>query len=486
MPELRIYSGDRETRISFADTPMLVELLREHGFPLRTPCGGRGVCGGCRVEASGSLEPEPVDGACLACRTRLTGNAVVRLPEWKPMKNIALAGSLPVFELDPLPGRLGLAVDLGTTTIAVQLVDLISGHPMASVAEANPQGLVSDNVIGRIEAAMAGKADGLRKTALAAIGRLKAEACSNVGVPVSEVDSTVITGNTAMLTLLTGRDPSPLSRAPFQADHLFGEWTEDGRLYLPPCAGAFVGADFICALLASGICEREETALLVDIGTNGEVALWHENRLYCCATAAGPAFEGGGISRGLGSVPGAIDTVRVTGSGLEWTTIGDEPASGICGTGLVDAAAALLHLEILDETGALEEETVQIAPSISLTRWDIRMLQLAKGALAAGIETLCESVGINPGTAARFCIAGGFGSHLNAQSASAIGLIPEAYADSAEALGNAALTGAMMLLLAKGFEKRAENIARGAHLVSLAGNRVFADRFADCMMFAPR
>ncbi len=486
MPELKVLGAGGARTLRFTGTPLLSVLLRENGFALRTPCGGRGICGRCAVEASGSLSPAPEGGRCLACRTRLTGDASVRLPEQKALQNIALAGPMPPFDPDPLPGRLGLAVDVGTTTLAVQLADLRSGKLLRAAAEGNPQGLVSDNVIGRIEAAMAGRGAELKQLALDAIGRLKAEACQAAGAAPEEVDRTVVTGNTTMLYLLTGRDPVSLSRAPFAADHLFGEWTEGGSVYLPPCAGAFVGADITCALLASGICEKEETALLIDIGTNGEIALWRENRLYCCATAAGPAFEGGGILKGLGSVPGAIDTVGVRDGSLAWTTIGDELAVGICGSGLIDAAAALLRLGRLDETGALDGEELEIAPSVPLTRQDIRKLQLAKGAVAAGIETLCGTVGVRFGEIRRFCIAGGFGSHLNAASAAAIGLIPEALAHRAETLGNTALAGAAMLLLRKGFHGQAERIAREAELVPLSGSAAFAESFVDCMMFSPR
>jgi uncharacterized 2Fe-2S/4Fe-4S cluster protein (DUF4445 family) len=234
------------------------------------------------------------------------------------------------------------------------------------------------------------------------------------------------------------------------------------------------------------MCGLQETVLLADIGTNGEIALWHEGKLHCCATAAGPAFEGGGIRSGTGSVPGAIDTVWADKGKLLYTTIADAPPQGICGSGLIDAAAALLEIGILEESGALSADKVDIAPGVALTQGDIRQLQLAKGAVSAGIETLCASVGIHPRDVQRFYIAGGFGSHLNARNAAHIGLIPDALAEKTVALGNAALAGAMMLLLNRGFFPEICRIAGMAHILTLSGNAMFAESFVEGMMFELR
>lgn len=483
MPELKVISGAGERLISFSGEPLLMALLRENGFALQSPCGGKSICGRCAVRASGSLRPAPRDGRCLACQTQVTGDTTVWLGESTELENIALAGALPSFAPDPLPGRYGLAVDIGTTTLALQLLDLRSGALLANASGTNPQRQIADNVIGRIGAAMSGQGSALQSLVHRAIDHLKEEACLKAGISPAMIDRTVITGNTTMLYLYTGRNPACLSRAPFEADHLFGEWVEEGSVYLPPCIGAFLGADLVCALLSSGMCGLKETVLLADIGTNGEIALWHEGVLFCCATAAGPAFEGGGIRSGMGSVPGAIDSVWVDKGGLRFTTIADAPPRGICGSGLIDAAAALLETGRLEESGALVGDEVEIAPEVTLTQTDIRQLQLAKGAVEAGIETLCASVGIHPRDIQRFYIAGGFGSHLNAQNAALIGLIPDALAEKAEALGNAALAGAMMLLLNQGFFPEIRAIADMAHILTLSGNAKFAESFVEGMMF---
>ena len=179
-----------------------------------------------------------------------------------------------------------------------------------------------------------------------------ADACAQAGVP--GVDAAVVAGNTAMLTLLSGRDPRALATAPFITDCLFGLEQPLGGIpaYLPPCAAAFMGADLTCAALATGLCEQPETTLLMDIGTNGELMLWHAGRLYAASAAAGPAFEGGEISQGLGGVVGAIDRVWAENGTLGVRVIGGKRATGVCGSGLMDAVAALLTLGRIDPSGA--------------------------------------------------------------------------------------------------------------------------------------
>lgn len=295
----------------------------------------------------------------------------------------------------------------------------------------------------------------------------------------------VVTGNTTMLYLLTGRSPACLSCAPFRADTLFGAWhTLWGRAaYLPRCMDAFVGADITCAVLASGMCQREETALLMDIGTNGEIALWHGGKLYVTSTAAGPAFEGAGISCGCGSITGAIDGVWVEKGQLCASTVDHAPAVGICGSGIVDAVAALLSLNLIDETGAMETKSVEIYGGIALTDQDIRNVQLSKGAIAAGARTMLDTLGIHEEQVSKLYIAGGFGSHLRLESAARIGLIAHTWVNRTEILGNAALAGATQILLQPQEREQAEKLAAKAETVALGGNPLFAQHYMECMLF---
>ena len=483
MNKLIVHLGDARQVISFEGAPFLAALLREHGFAVSTPCGGAGVCNRCGVAASGGLQPSPLSGRVLACKTRLTGNAEVWLQAPDDYQNIALANQLPIMDLKPLSQEPGLAVDIGTTTLAVMLTDH-TGQVMATAAAANPQSAFSDNVIGRISVALQGQGNTLNQSIISAIDALRAQACQIVGIHASAIAYTVITGNTAMLYFYLNHHPGTLSVAPFQADHLFGEWI-DNSLYLPHCISAFLGADLLMAILASGMCERKETALLADIGTNGEIALWHQGRLLCTASAAGPAFEGGGISQGMGSVSGAIDTVRIHGEDLVVTTISGAPARGICGSGLIDTAAALLKLGRMDETGWLAGTIEPLTHEVHINQKDVRQLQLAKGAVAAAIGTLCHEAGISFQEISRFYLAGGFGTHMNKHSAAEIGLIPKALTDRTVSLGNAALTGAAMLLLNGDLIDRSRQLAQQAKTISLNGNVIFTEQFTQRMLFEP-
>ena len=471
------------------DPPMaLSTLLNEAGFAVTQPCGGRGTCGKCAVLVDGVVSvPTAAELRCktrLACQVVLLGDAEVTLPNHLPMEQIQGGKQLDFQPKKPMEGQYGAAVDIGTTTIALQLYDLSSGSCIGAASMLNPQTSFAADVIGRIDAALHGKANALQKQVTNAITTLLAAACSQGSVAVSDVASMVITGNTTMLYLLTGKDPSALSRAPFLADCFFGTEIDalNAKCYLPRCLHAFVGADTTCALLACGMTKRSETALLCDIGTNGEMALWHQGRLYIASTAAGPAFEGAGISCGCASVLGAIDRVTVVNGNLHCHTIGNQPAVGICGSGLLDAVASLLDTEQMDETGYLEEE-VNLTENVTLTQADIRAVQLAKAATYAGIMSLLSAADCDITKVEKLYIAGGFGSHLDLRSAVRIGLIPAELASRVEIIGNAALDGAAMLLMDTTNREQIAAFEGCTEHVRLDGNPDFADLYVEAMLF---
>ena len=307
-------------------------------------------------------------------------------------------------------------------------------------------------------------------------------------ISTGEIDSVVITGNTAMLSILVNESVEPFSHAPFVANRLFGETvcardvglgclSAEASVYFPPCISAFVGADLTCAVMATELYNKQ-TAMLIDIGTNGEIALFSGGQLAASSMAAGPAFEGVGISCGMRGELGAIDRVSVCNGGFDAHVIGDVKAIGICGSGLVDAVAALLELGTLDESGYLEGGTVEIVEGVNLTQKDIRMLQLAKAAVCAGAGVIAEGKAIP-----RVYIAGGFGSYLDRKNASRIGLLPAELSTVAITVGNAALDGASMLLLDPDAREVAEALARGAKNVNLSESSAFSDMYASSMIF---
>ena len=470
------------------------------------PCGGHGKCGKCKVIARGALSPlseeekrllteeEIAGGIRLACRTYVLGDSSVFTEIAKPEDNnrILCDGALPEIALDPSFTKYGVAIDIGTTTLASVLYNK-EGAALAYATALNPQSTFGADVISRIEASLGGQAEPLAKSIRQGIDALISTLSEKAGISPQEIDGLVITGNTVMLYLLTGSSPLSLSRAPFEADRLFGETLTaqalgfssllpETEIYLPPCISAFVGADTTCALLATEICNKKDTLMLADIGTNGEMALWHNGKLTVCSTAAGPAFEGVGISMGMRAASGAIDKVSVKDGELCIHTVDNAPPCGICGSGLIDAVSALLELEELEDSGYLEEDPYPLAPPVHLTGKDIRMVQLAKSAICAGIETLLDSEGLSASDVTALYVAGGFGTYLDRDSARKTGLLPAALTECLQAIGNAALGGASLLLLNRS-RAQCERIIDGVTVLELSSNPVFSESYMMGMIF---
>ena len=469
------------------------------------PGGGHGKCGKCKVIAKGDLSrlteeelhlltSEEIErGVRLSCLTCAVGDCEVMTVAHKEKSQIVTDGELPELKIKPTFNKYGIAIDIGTTTLAARLYDK-SGELLGSKSRINPQQEWGADVISRIEAALDGKAADLAKAIREALNGLISELSDIAKISSREIDGIVITGNTVMLSLLTEQSVEPFSHAPFETERLFGETIRANELefshvtpstpvYIPPCISAFVGADTTCAILATELCDGD-TAMMADIGTNGEMALWHSGRLTVCSTAAGPAFEGVGISMGMRGADGAIDKVGIEDGELKAHVIGDGIPTGICGSGLVDAVACMLDLEIVDESGYLEDDEFIIQAPVCLTPKDIRMLQLAKSAICAGIVTLIDSECLTASDISTLCIAGGFGNYLNKESAAKIGLLPSELAQNSRAVGNAALSGAAMILLNNEIKQRVEEIARSANTLDLSTNPVFSEQYMSGMMLS--
>jgi len=482
---IKLVTDDGEQTLEAQRGELLSSVLARYDIPLDMSCGGRGICKACPVSIDGET--------CLACQARVEGEIRVDLDGIGAMQNIAAGEILDSLLVDPMFTQYGIAVDVGTTTVCVALLDRTGW--VDTVTRKNPQASFGADVISRIEHALSGERHALAGVIRTALSDMIEELCARHGVASGSIDALVVTGNTAMLYLLTEQNPAPLSRAPFLADRLFGEFVgateldlpvlSSARVYLPRCISAFVGGDITCAILASGMCTEGKTALLVDIGTNGEIVLWHDGVLTCCSTAAGPALEGAGITYGTYGITGAIDRVWQENGIVRCSTIGGGPAKGICGSGIVDAIALMLELEIIDETGAFSDDSDWFAlqDGIGITAADVRKVQLAKGAIRAGIETLLETEGVQKSEVETLYIAGGFGSQISLVSAAKIGLISEEMIDQTEVIGNAAHTGASMLLGDEALLDTTAHFAERARTVSLDANPVFTDHYMNCMMF---
>lgn len=471
------------------------------------PCGGHGKCGKCKVFAKGELSPvteeeqrllsleEIEQGVRLACVTRVLGDCAVKTLSSGGKTEILTDGALPEFQLEPAFTRYGVAIDIGTTTVAARLYNA-EGKLLSDASVLNPQQEWGADVVSRIEAALGGASEPLADAIRNTLDTLITELSACAGIDAKEIDGVVVTGNTVMLSLLVKENMEPFARAPFDIRRFFGETltaeelglsslVPETPIYLPPVISAYVGADTTSAILATRLC-KGKTALLLDIGTNGEMALWRDGRLTVCSTAAGPAFEGVGILMGMRGSIGAIDKVTVYNERLYAHVIGGGTPKGICGSGLVDAVAALLDLEMLDESGFLEDGICTIEAPVTLTQKDVRMFQLAKSAIAAGIETLLRDEGVDRKEITTLYIAGGFGNYLNPKSAARVGLLHSSLARIAQTVGNAALSGAAMMLLSRDARKEAETLAKSARTLELSANPTFSDLYMMGMTFEAR
>ena len=467
---LRVISKNKETDIRFSGRTKLSELLEAEGLMPATPCGGNGTCGKC----SAYLNGEKV----LCCQAWVEEDGELLLPEKQILNKIKTDGEMPEFKIKAQDGY-GLAVDIGTTTVVARIIDLKTGKMLPAVSRENPQRLLSADVIGRIQACIEkGKLPVLQGLISETIHDLKEHDLKICGLAEEDIKKTVITGNTTMLYLFTGRMPTTLAYTPFIADCLFG--FEENGAYLPPCFGAFVGADIYTAITASGLITKDEAAVLVDLGTNGEIALFNNGKLTCCATACGPAFEGTGISCGGPAANGAIDHIWLEDGQVRYSVIGNTAPTHICGSGIMDAIATLLDLEEIDETGAMPDP-YEFAPGVVLQPKDVRQVQLAKAAICGGIRTLINREGLKPDDINTLYIAGGFGSYIKLENAVKVGIFPKEMQDNAKVIGNAALSGAIMVLL--GADKKFEPSSVETECINLAQQPEFSDLYMDSMFF---
>lgn len=477
----------RETVIPAQTGETILEALARAGIAVSAPCGGLGRCRKCAVRATGEFACE--DGArldgqtVLACRTRLTGDARVRVSESKAeiLKTGVSAGE----ETDGEAG-LGVSVDVGTTTLAAYLVERSTGRVLASDARLNPQRPHGADVISRLSFAIESEENAalLQREILAAIDEMTRSMLERAGRAGEKIRCRALVGNTVMMHLLGGYPARPLAFAPFTPAYTALHEKELGgvRTILGGCISGYVGADTLAAALACGLDERDENAMLIDIGTNGEIMLKKDGRCFACSCAAGPAFEGAHIACGTGAVAGAIDHARVENGEIVYTTIGGGEATGICGSGLIDLTAALLERGDITPMGRMAGD-VRLSERVYLARSDIREVQLAKAAIASGIRILAEQAGAALADIEKVYLAGGFGNFIGLDSACRIGLLPAALRAKIVPVGNAAGSGSVRLLVSEQARRRAEALRQATRCVELAATPDFNDVYTDELLF---
>jgi len=409
---------------------------------------------------------------------------------------------------------LGLAIDVGTTTLAVQLHDLASGELLASEADYNPQrGLGADVIsrIGYVRRQGAGGLDELHGLVSEALNALARAACNRCGAETTDIYKIVAVGNPAMLHLLAGVSPVGIDQSPFEAVFLNSVTSNpevlglhahpEARLELLPSASSYIGADVVAGAMAISLGNGRRTELLVDIGTNGEIVLASGGSLIACSAAAGPAFEGAAIRDGMSATAGAIEDVTLAQDALLLSTIDAAPARGLCGTGLIGAVHQLLRAELIDASGRLRSVPAwghrlrgegkdlrfvlaEDPVSVSLYQEDIRAFQLGKAAIRAGIDTLLRSAGVSASELDSVYVAGAFGTHLKAEYALGTGLLPAIPSQRIRAVGNTAGQGAAMVLLDEDLRAPVDALARQIANVELAAVPEFAERYLQQMAFS--
>jgi len=418
----------------------------------------------------------------------------------------------------------GLAFDIGTTTIVGLLVDLDTGKTVKVASRTNPQVVAGADVITRINYSI-NENDGLtklQKLVISAINEIINELCINMNYDSNNIYSIALAGNAVMNHLLLGVNPKSMAFAPYvpvyhfisdiKAKNLSLNINPSASVYILPNISGFVGGDIVALILAHKLLETEKITLGIDIGTNGEIVVGSKKRLLCCATAAGPAFEGGHITFGMRAANGAIDSVSIEGDKILYHVIGNVNPKGICGTGLIDLIAALLEIGIIDETGRIVspdeidsvalpfknrirengsqyefvlvfKEEINNGNDIVLKQQDVRELQLAKGAISAGYSVLLSELGLEEKDIDEVLIAGAFGSYIKKESAMRIGLLPKISLDKVKSIGNSSSIGAKQYLVSDTKRKESIEIVKNTEYIELCLRPDFQEKFMDSMIF---
>ena len=546
-----------DVAVAVPDGASLLEAARKAGLVMESPCNGAGSCGKCRVRAfaerSASLEHKPsqhrispedaAKGWTLGCQTLVHGDVRVEMAEAalhekleilaegnalsvaiKPWISKRYNATLHVTDVladgraissedgNTTAALYGLAVDIGTTTLVVALVDLSTGRELGAASALNPQARHAQDVLSRIS--MGSDPQGLKTlhdVLLDELNRLVDELTTKLSVSRERIYEAVFAGNTTMITLAVGRSPLSLGKYPYKVEietsaHYHAsdvglKIAPSGLVWLPPVISAYVGADLTAGLLATRLDQLSGTTLLVDVGTNGEMILAVDGKLTATSTAAGPAFEGMNITSGMRASKGAIERVSLDG-GVDFRTIGNEPPIGLCGSGVLDAIGELAAQGIVDRNGRFTapdsavgqrwarnlrpeqgKPAFHIAGPVVVTQRDVRQVQLAKGAVRAGIELMLRSVGLRAEDVDRVLIAGSFGYHLRTQSLLNLGMLPPGFGNRVEFVGNTSKSGAVAFLLNRDTRREVTEIVKSITALELANAPDFQPTFIASLSF---
>ncbi|MDD4120040.1 MAG: ASKHA domain-containing protein [Clostridia bacterium] len=491
-----IFNNNEERSLNISNGTNLLIGLIENGILIPAACGGKGLCGKCKVRLiEGNVTTDILDGYFKSCKHIVNGDMTIGIDILEG-KGLSIANNID-YEIIPQL-NFGLAVDIGTTTIVMYLVDLSDGKIVEVISELNNQAMYGADVVNRINAAGQGQLLNLQKIIDNQINNAIKYLSQKYKIIISKV---VIAGNTTMLHLAIGVDPTSLGVFPFSPIFLEKKMLSSKigidceEIILLPSASAYIGSDVVAGIISSGMLNCKAINLFIDIGTNGEIVLNNKGKLSACATAAGPAFEGANIEKGMGGVSHAIDHISYNKGKLLYTTVDLNPL-GICGSGLLDIIAILINNEIIDETGALNksdknnpliklirDNKLYITDEVYISQKDIREFQLAKSAIHSGIETLIDEAKLSINSIDKVFLAGGFGYYMDNDSAIKSGLLPNELKDKIINVGNSSGLGAIMCTNNNKYIGQCEDIAKKIDIIELSNSKKFMELFIENMSF---
>ena len=526
---MKILLNDEIRELNITDGKSLSEILRENGIYLSSPCNGTGRCGKCRIRITeGEIPASPADlrilseneinaGVRLACQIKSDFNATAQIINNE--ENMNVLGESEAYDADKgrhkMPdgsisdvsvpdGSLGfgIAIDIGTTTLAAALIDISSGRTIASALGINHQRSFGADVISRIQASNDGAGEQLKALIQNDLKQLISDLAERSGINPDKTEQIVIAGNTTMGHLLMGYPCSSLGVYPFtpynigkiegSAEEILGIAGAKTKVTILPGISTYVGGDITAGLLSLGAFKSDKPIALIDLGTNGEMALGNKEKILVTSAAAGPAFEGGNISCGMGSVPGAVCGVTIRGEEAILNTIDGKPPIGLCGTGVVELTGEMLANGLIDETGLLDEDyedegypfaITDNGEELFFTQKDVREIQLAKAAVRAGFETLLLRYGVTCDDLDSVYVAGGFGYFLDTKKAALIGLFPPKALPKLKAIGNSSLRGAVDYMIVPKGDEMLCNIIGVSEEIALSTDKDFNEIYVDSMMF---
>ena len=525
MPLLHIPESGQT--ITCAEGENLLRALRAADVLIENPCGGVGICGKCRIrilegipsavtaEERDFLKPEEIDnGIRLACMVKVLDDLVLELPKKEQGSKVLTYGYVPEFEKDVYADGLGVAVDIGTTTVVASLIDLCTGEELASASEVNAQKQFGLDVLTRITYLYNEGEQGighLQSAIVSQLDRLIEEACVAASAEPENIHSVAVAANCTMTHMLLGVDARPLGKAPYTPVFKDAQQRKCAEIGLNICKGAelyclvqvsaYIGSDIVAGAHVCDMLHAPGNTLFIDIGTTGEIVLASHGKLLCCSCAAGPALEGANISCGMRAANGAVEDIRILSDHTELTVIGGGTPIGLCGSGILAALRELLKNGYIKPSGVFVKKSdngpgaddrlvlqgvkraFNLGNGLIIGQDDIRQVQLAKGAILSGFMALLNKAGIGMDDLDRVLIAGQFGAHLPVDSLIGTGILPPEVRDKLVYVGNSSKTGAYMALLSEKERQAMEALAEKMEYMELAESENYESLFAACMTF---